>query len=372
MDYPDYRSGADAMVFRPKIFRISDAADAEHFNLLVGDPDLMIHDTIQMQLAELFKIRNPHQQLDAAAINNLIGAHLGNLGLHEYGVWVWYPWCRRLVHLLDEEEYTELRTSRNKYKITAEEQQKLSEKCIGIVGLSVGSAVAYTIAMERGCGRLKLADFDTIDLSNLNRIRASIKDLGLNKAILMAREIAELDPFMQIEVFADGLITANMDEFLAGAHPLHLLIDECDSLEMKLEMRFAAKKLGIPVIMETSDRGMLDVERFDLESDRPLFHGRIEHLLDNYPPVQWNPGLKMQFLTSIVDVGQVSDRMRYSYSELGKSITTWPQLASAVALGGGTVADTARRILLGAKIGSGRYYVDLHQFVAENRGKHVD
>jgi hypothetical protein len=30
--------------------------------------------------------------------------------------------------------------------------------------------------------------------------------------------------------------------------------------------------------METSDRGILDVERFDLEPHRPLLHGRIAGL----------------------------------------------------------------------------------------------
>jgi len=371
MDYLDYRPGSDNLAYKPKIFRISDAADAEHFNLLVGDPDLIIHDTIQLQLIELFKIRQPGVPLDSSTVNALIAQHLGEKGLHEYGVWVWYPWCRRLVHVLDRHEFTELRTSRNKYKITTGEQEALAQKCIGIVGLSVGSAVAYTIAMERGCGKMKLADFDTIDLSNLNRIRASLKDLGLNKAVLMAREIAELDPFLDIEVYVDGITQENLSTFLVGDHPIDLLIDECDSLEMKLAMRFEARKLGLPVIMETSDRGMLDVERFDLEPSRALFHGRIDHLLADYPHNEWTPALKMQYLTAIVDVAQVSQRMRESYSELGKSISTWPQLASAVALGGGSVADTCRRILLGSSIASGRYYIDLHQLVAEKQGSHV-
>jgi hypothetical protein len=35
--------------------------------------------------------------------------------------------------------------------------------------------------------------------------------------------------------------------------------------------------------METSDRGVLDVERFDLEPDRPIFHG----LLPGCTPRTW-------------------------------------------------------------------------------------
>lgn len=363
MDYVDYRSGADAMLYSPRIFRINQKDDAEIFNLLVSDPDLMIHDTMQIQLAELMRIRHLGKLHSLKDINAAIFAHLGQTGLHEYGVWVYYPWCRRLVHILDETEFVELRTSRNKYKIQPAEQVALAKRKVGIVGLSVGNAVAYTMAMERICGHLVLADFDNIELSNLNRIRASLKDLGLNKAVLMAREIAELDPFLKIEVFTDGLTDANIEAFLGQDTPIDILVDECDSLSMKLKMRLQAKQKKIPVVMETSDKGMLDIERFDLETDRPIFHGRIEHLpwqsFVNQPDQQ----LATQLLMSIVDVQKVSDRMRYSYSELGKSIPTWPQLASAVMLGGGTVTDTVRRILLGEPVASGRFYVDLEQIL---------
>ena len=45
---------------------------------------------------------------------------------------------------------------------------------------------------------------------------------------------------------------------------------------MKVLLRERARELRMPVVMETSDRGVLDVERFDLEPDRPLLHGRMD------------------------------------------------------------------------------------------------
>lgn len=50
-----------------------------------------------------------------------VDAYLGQTPPEEYGVWVYYPWSTRLVHLLDEAEFIELRTNRNKYKLTPEE-----------------------------------------------------------------------------------------------------------------------------------------------------------------------------------------------------------------------------------------------------------
>jgi tRNA A37 threonylcarbamoyladenosine dehydratase len=56
---------------------------------------------------------------------------------------------------------------------------------------------------------LKLADFDCLDLSNMNRIRAGIHDLRLPKTVLAARQIFEVDPYMRLTPFTDGLTVEN-------------------------------------------------------------------------------------------------------------------------------------------------------------------
>lgn len=357
MDYLDYRSSSEASSYRPRIFRLTNDEDVADFNDLIGNPDLVILDALQKQLAELLQLRQPGLRLQQEDLKNGMNELLGDLGFHEYGVWAYYPWNNRLIHLVDAAEFYELRTSRNQYKITREEQDLLATKKIGVVGLSVGNAIAVTMAMERICGEIRLADFDTLDLTNLNRIRCGIHQLGLNKAVVTAREIAEIDPFIEVKVFDDGLTPENIAAFFSAGGQLDLIADECDSLEMKFMIRKHARKLGVPVVMETSDRGMLDVERFDLESDRPLFHGRIAALGEPEPgPIP--PQLRMQYLMSIVDYQQISDRLRSSYAEIGQTITTWPQLASAVIMGGGTTTDVSRRILLNQFRDSGRYYFD--------------
>ncbi len=65
-----------------------------------------------------------------------------------------------------------MRLDRNRNLITAEEQDRLGLLRIGIVGLSVGHAIAYILAQEGLCGQLRLADFDDLELSNLNRVPA--------------------------------------------------------------------------------------------------------------------------------------------------------------------------------------------------------
>ena len=56
---------------------------------------------------------------------------------------------------------------------------------------------------------------------------------------------------------------------------LDVLVEECDDIAMKALVREVARHHGVPVVMDTSDRGLLDVERFDQEPERPIFHGLL-------------------------------------------------------------------------------------------------
>jgi molybdopterin/thiamine biosynthesis adenylyltransferase len=216
--------------------------------------------------------------------------------------------------------------------------------------------------MERSFGELRIADFDTLELGNMNRIRTSVTNLGLPKTEIVTREIAEIDPYLKITVFDEGLTEGNMDQFFCGGGNLDILIEECDDLEMKILSRIKAKSLGIPVLMDTSDRGMIDIERFDLDSQRPIFHG----MLSEFGKEEVLPDLieeyKSQMMMSILDFENLSERAKLSIGEIGKSITSWPQLASSVVMGGAMAAYFSRQILSGDIKESGRVYIDLDDF----------
>lgn len=350
--------------YTPEFYRINTENDIHLFNeFLAQNSNIFVFDTIHSQLCELIKSLHPSRKLNKEELTNAVEKHLNGVQSQHYGVWVYYPWARRLVHLLDEEEFVEVRTNRNQYKITREERAILATKKIGIVGLSVGQSIALSLAMERGFGELRLADFDDLELSNLNRIRTPLHTMGLKKVTVVAREIAELDPFLKVTLFDDGLTEDNIERFFTGGGKLDLLVDECDGLDMKVTMRHYAKQKQIPVIMDTSDRGMLDVERFDLEPDRPLLHG----LMGDVNPADIK-GLtneqKIPYILPMIGGENISARMKASMMEVEESINTWPQLATSVILGGAVSADVSRRILLNQFHDSGRYYIDLEELVA--------
>jgi hypothetical protein len=186
-----------------------------------------------------------------------------------------------------------------------------------------------------------------------------VLDLGVNKAVVAARRIAEIDPYLRVVVEPTGIRPENLGEFLDG---LDLVIEECDSLDMKFLVREAARDRQIPVIMETSDRGVLDVERFDLEPDRPIFHGLLGDM-DSSKLANLTTAQKGPYVIRLIGAREASSRGAASLLEVGQTITGWPQLGSEITLGAATVAAAVRRIGLGGELPSGRVRFDVEEIL---------
>ena len=275
--------------------------------------------------------------------------------------WAYYPWRRLVAGVLGPRGYRAVRLDRNRNLITAQEQDRLRLLRIGIVGLSVGHAIAHILAQEGLCGQLRLADFDDLELSNLNRVPATLFDLGSNKAELAARRIAELDPYLPIDVFDRGITTESVDRFLDG---VDILVVECDSLDTKVLIRQAARARRIPVLMATGDRGTLDVERFDVEPHRQILHGLLGEVefaeLSGLPSED-----KVPYALRMMEGARLSPRMAASLVEVGNTMATWPQMVADVAQNAALVAEAVRRIGLGEELASGRVRIDIARALNE-------
>jgi molybdopterin/thiamine biosynthesis adenylyltransferase len=301
------KQGDEAEAFRPVLLCPGDPQDDAVLEQLLNDPHVVVVDSRDDQMRCLREVR---PSPDAALLD-------------EPTRWAYYPWRRSIVGVLGPRAYRTVRLDRNRNLITAEEQARLRELRIGVAGLSVGHAIAHAMALQGLCGELRLADFDQLELSNLNRVPSTVLDLGINKAIVAARRIAELDPYIGLEVFAEGVTSHTLDDFVEG---LDVVVEECDSLDIKVMVREAARRRGIPVVMATSDRGLVDVERFDLEPDRPILHG----LLGDATSAQL-AGLavrdKIPHMLRHLDASRSSPRLAASFVEVGHTLSTWPQLS---------------------------------------------
>jgi molybdopterin/thiamine biosynthesis adenylyltransferase len=332
-----------------------DEPDVNAYSAQILDPDLPADSSLLQRLRTDPAVDViDHRDAQLASLRGLRPAPGPEL-LAEPGRWAYYPWRRAVVAVLGPRGFRTVRLDRNRNNITAEEQGRLGTLHIGVAGLSVGHVIAHTLVAQGMCGRLRLADFDHLELSNLNRVPATVFDIGINKAYVAARRVTELDPYLPVEVFDEGLTFDTVDEFLEG---LDILVEECDSLDMKAMLREGARARGIPVVMATADRGLVDVERFDQEPERPILHGLLGQL-----DLELLPGMssreKVRHILRHLEAQRLSARTAASLVEIDRSLSTWPQLASDVVLGASVLAEAVRRIGLGEELRSGRTRIDI-------------
>lgn len=345
-----------------------DTTNMNHVKIYTRRADLpkgtKVIDTVTGSLRELLIIRNPKLK---SSSDEVVASKLRQFGAEVWGakpLFVYYPWKKVAVRILNEEIYFELRTARNRNIITAEEQRKYRDIRVGVVGLSIGSNVLNALVFSGGPKFLKIADFDTIEITNLNRLRAPLYSVGENKAEVAARQVWELDPFADIDIWDKGVSRETIEKFITENPTLDVFIDEMDDLSLKIISRIICRQHKIPVIMVTDngDNVILDVERFDLESKRPILHGLVKEIdpetLSNLPYSEW-----VKIATKIVDPKNLTKRMRESVQEIGKSIAAVPQLGTTATIAGATAAYVVRKIAIGDDIKSGRYFISLDSSV---------
>ncbi|HSX58246.1 MAG TPA: ThiF family adenylyltransferase, partial [Candidatus Saccharimonadales bacterium] len=291
------------------------------------------------------------------------------------GMWVFYPWSKHLLKILDHDDFYDLRTARNKEINTPEEQQKFRKTVIGIGGLSVGNSIALALAYTGGAETMKIADPDILDGSNLNRIRAGLKNLGENKTFIAAKQIYELNPYANLILFPSGLNEENLEEFILGDPVPDILIDEMDNLKLKIFIRLAARAAKKPVIMATDngDNVIIDVDRFDLNPNAPPFNTLPEMDIKTIAKninfgESMELGIKERVLlaTNIVGPENISPRMQQSLMEVGKTLVSWPQPATSAFTSGPALAYVARKVALGEEVKTGKTHISYDKALLAN------
>jgi molybdopterin/thiamine biosynthesis adenylyltransferase len=381
-DYPDFlkrasnSSNKQANIYQaPVIINMELESGAEQLKELVAKhSSLDVIDNYAEQYAELLLSRNAHlyranYDVQVASIQETLEQHYGAKKAWQMGSWVFFPWNNQLIHILAQEDFENLRTIRNRDLIDEEEQKKLLDFSVASFGMSVGSAGAMVLSLSGISRKIKLIDGAVISGSNLNRILTGVSSVGKSKALVVGQQIYEMNPYSSVEHF-DKVNKDNIEEIFDKPWKIDLAVDEIDDIEMKVRIRFEARKRKIPVIMATElgDTVMLDVERFDEEKDRKLFHGlvpNIEDLLDkpleNYR--EWT-----KHAVSIIDPENMPIKMQKSVLKIGTNIVTHPQLGSTVMMTGGVLTFAAKHIALGNQLKSGRYIIALEkEFLSDHK-----
>ncbi len=337
-------------------------------SLLDPAAGIRLVDAWKTALPELAGLDLPHLSPGTADAKASLGAYFAAVwteaDIEAASRYVLYPWRGTIVRLPDADLFWRLRTARNRYLIDEAEQRAWSAALIGIAGLSVGASVLAACSLT-GARRFRLAEADILGPTNLNRLAGSVCDFGEPKLTLAMRRTFEADPYSDLEAFAEGYTPGVADAFIGagGTERLTVLVEEMDDLAQKVDIRVKARAARVPVVMVTDngDNAILDVERFDLDSGYPLFHGLAGDLAAN--PADLNDPVQRVNVASAIVGSQITPRTRFSLTQVGRTLPSWPQLGTAAIAGGALGALAARYIACGVSLPSGRYRADLDEIL---------
>jgi adenylyltransferase/sulfurtransferase len=124
-------------------------------------------------------------------------------------------------------------------------QARLRAATALVVGAgALGSPVVMYLAAA-GLGRLRVADGDTVDLSNLSRqVMHGESDRGREKAASAAAAVGALNPAVRVETLGH-LDAAGLAGALAG---VDIACDASDNFETKFALNDACVAAGIPMV----------------------------------------------------------------------------------------------------------------------------
>jgi hypothetical protein len=179
----------------------------------------------------------------------------------------------------------------------AEIRRRLEGVVVGFAGVSVGGNVLEGWLREARPNRVKVADPDWVELTNLNRgERMTLRHVArsraarfdpsnpyetprVSKAAYIAHESSLVDPYVEFFVYEDGLTRENIERFLCGdggSEPkLDVLVEEMDDLDLKISVRQVARRHGIDVLMlsDFGHRVHALWNPFRTDPQAPLGHG---------------------------------------------------------------------------------------------------
>lgn len=164
---------------------------------------------------------------------------------------------------------------RTELLIGKENLNKLQHSHIIVFGVGGVGGFAIEALVRSGIGEISIVDFDTVDLTNLNRqIIATQDSIGKLKTSVMRNRLLSINPNVIVHEFPEKFSMENSDLFFKDKK-YDYIVDAIDLVTSKLALAEIAKNLSIPIIssMGTGNKiepTMLEVADINKTSVCPL------------------------------------------------------------------------------------------------------
>ncbi|MDA3931266.1 MAG: tRNA threonylcarbamoyladenosine dehydratase [Tenericutes bacterium] len=126
--------------------------------------------------------------------------------------------------------------------------QKLHDKFVIVFGLGGVGSFAAEALVRSGIGHLVVVDYDTVDITNINRQLIALEStIGEYKTQVFLNRAKDINPEIEIEVVNQKVTEDNVFEILKRKPDF--VLDCIDDVFAKVELAKACQSLGIPIIL---------------------------------------------------------------------------------------------------------------------------
>ncbi len=147
--------------------------------------------------------------------------------------------------LLVDEFYREI-TKKNLGVYTEEQQGRLKQSRVIILGLGGVGGMEAILCARSGIGHISGVDPDFFELSNTNRqMLATTLTMHQDKSIATERHLKEINPYLSTNFHNVRVTEANVEQLIDGHD---LVLEALDDMPSRIIVHRAAKALGIPSI----------------------------------------------------------------------------------------------------------------------------
>ena len=131
--------------------------------------------------------------------------------------------------------------------IGQEKFDKIQDTTVAVVGLGGVGGYAVEGLIRSGISRIIIVDYDSVDISNLNRqIIANQTNIGDLKVDAMEQHILSINPNCEVIKINKKLDTDNVEELFQ--YSFEYLIDACDTIPVKEELIRLCTEKNIEII----------------------------------------------------------------------------------------------------------------------------
>ena len=132
-------------------------------------------------------------------------------------------------------------------EIGREGVQRLLGASVLVVGAGALGCITAMYLAAAGVGRIGVADFDTVGLSNLQRqLSYTEEDIGRPKADTLAAKLQAINSEIEVEIFGKMLTGGNITELM---EKYDIIVEGSDNPSTKYLVSDAARKHGKPCII---------------------------------------------------------------------------------------------------------------------------